>query len=170
MPITREDIVTDKAALRKQAIEVTPYNIGNFLPLILEARDWVANSDNNALGLAAVQVGSAFHWFVMRNPSRGKGGWLERSNNGGKIIIMANARIVGRGGQKIKKTESCFSIPGKAFRVSRWSEVVAAYDEVSDDGSLTPKRGKFTGRSAQILQHEELHCRGVTLADYGHEA
>jgi peptide deformylase len=166
--VNRESILTIErhgAFLRRQSIPMNvDYNgrtykgtwARNTIAHAGRARDFVANKDNEALGLAGPQVGSKTSWFVM-NFTNGYTG------------IIFNPIIVARYGNK-QYEEGCFSEPGVSIRVKRAREITVTYHEVFlyEDGDWwvsTRKNVKLVGRDAQVFQHEYDHLQGILLQD-----
>ncbi len=60
-----------------------------------------------------------------------------------------------------KALETCFSCDGEA-KVTRFDWINVTYDELVD-GQLVPRKGKFTGWEAQMIQHAIDHCKGKLI-------
>jgi peptide deformylase len=163
--IAKDTIVQDPDFLATKCEKMTNERIGRELELMKTTFDWVSDPENKAFGLASTQVGSKWAWFVMKNPNHKKA-WADKEA-GGPVVIVINPKYKSNGSRR-QCEESCFSIPGKLFKVYRTSSLVATFTQ------LNPKTGKtkriettYTGSSAQIFQHEFDHIRGLTLADRG---
>lgn len=65
---------------------------------------------------------------------------------------------------QIENVEGCLSVPGKAFKVTRWAAV-----EVKFAGSADARKRveRFFGLEAIIIQHEMDHLRGKTIKHRG---
>lgn len=162
----KELIVTNKQALSERCSPVNEENISKEIELINEAKKWILNKENNALGLASTQVGSKLSWFVMLNPNNGSqtNPIVSRET----AIVIANPKILEYKGQKIKRTEGCFSLPGESYFLYRFSDVLVRYQLVNESGKLSePKKSIFSGLAAQVFQHEENHVRGVLVENLG---
>lgn len=163
--ITRESIVQDKAALEGHGEPLTEDSLPEEMPLIEEAAAWVLEPENNALGLAARQLGSKRSWFVMKNPDQGR--QMNPSPGIQKVLIVANPKILEFKGQSVWRVESCFSMPGESWRIRRNSDILVRFQLV-ENGSLGKKqRSIFSGLSAQVFQHESSHCRGTLISHVG---
>lgn len=108
---------------------------------------------HGALGITAHQVGEAVDFFII-NQNKLKGAK--------KFNYFINATVTGEG-EKIDSEESCLSIPGKTFKVKRYSKVMVVAEMLNGE---TRKR-TFTGLTARCIQQEYDHARGVLLSDIG---
>ena len=72
-------------------------------------------------------------------------------------VAMINPTIVARKGS-YEAEEGCLSLSGTR-KCSRWREIEVVYQ----DASFLPRRQKYTGWIAQIIQHEIDHCNGVII-------
>lgn len=162
----KESIVTDKQALSQRCSLVNEENIFQEIGLINEAKKWILNKENKALGLASTQVGSKLSWFVMLNPNNGNQTNPVVSREAS--IAIANPKILEYKGQKVSRLEGCFSIPGQSYLLYRFSDVLVRYQLIAEDGKLSkPKKSIFSGLAAQVFQHEENHVRGVLVENLG---
>jgi len=100
-----------------------------------------------AVGISAVQVGWPARAFVFI---------YEHG-----ITIFKNPVLLQHGDKTNIDEETCLSIPGKRFRVKRYSKIT-----VRDD-----LNGKMIlrGFAARVWQHEFDHLNGRTLLDVGEE-
>ena len=73
-------------------------------------------------------------------------------------MAMVNARIVSRE-KPYKAEEGCLSLLGGPRPCTRYDEIEVEYQ----DASFMPKKDKFTGFTAQIIQHELDHVKGVLI-------
>lgn len=159
-------IVTDKDKLSQKCTYLNEDNIIKEIELINEAKKWVSDKKNNALGLASTQVGSSLCWFVMLNPNNGSQTNPIVSQE--TVIAIANPKIIEYKGQKVHRTEGCFSLPNESYSLYRFSDILARYQLIDKDGKMSkPKKSIFSGLAAQIFQHEENHVRGVLIENLG---
>ena len=70
---------------------------------------------------------------------------------------MVNPEIVTRSGE-YEAEEGCLSLMG-VRRCKRWQTIEVSYQ----DASFLPRRQKYSGWIAQIIQHEIDHCNGVII-------
>ena len=70
---------------------------------------------------------------------------------------MVNPVIVAKTG-KYEAEEGCLSLLG-VRKCTRWKEIEVSYH----DASFLPRRQKYSGWIAQIIQHEIDHCNGVII-------
>ena len=70
---------------------------------------------------------------------------------------MVNPQIVSKSGE-YEAEEGCLSLVG-VRKCRRFREIEVSYQ----DASFLPRRQKYTGWIAQIIQHEIDHCNGVVI-------
>ena len=86
-------------------------------------------------------------------------GWKEFGRQVPTVFV--NPEIVWESKETAVMEEACLSIPDRARRVRRPSEIEVCWQ--STDGS--PQRAKFTGVEAVIVQHELDHLDGILILD-----
>ena len=72
-------------------------------------------------------------------------------------FAMVNPVIIKKTGEYQTK-ESCLSLDGERA-CTRYEQIEVDYL----DGNFKPQHGKYTGFTAQIIQHEIDHCNGVVI-------
>ena len=72
-------------------------------------------------------------------------------------LTMVNPVIVGKSGE-YEADEGCLSLTG-VRKCRRFREIEVSYQ----DAAFLPRRQKYTGWIAQIIQHEIDHCNGVII-------
>lgn len=72
-------------------------------------------------------------------------------------VPMVNPTIVAKSGE-YETEEGCLSLMGQR-RCRRFRDIEVSYQ----DASFLPRRQKYTGWIAQIIQHEIDHCNGVII-------
>lgn len=72
-------------------------------------------------------------------------------------FAMVNPVITKKTGE-YKTKESCLSLDGE-HPCTRYEQIEVDYL----DGNFKPQHGKYTGFTAQIIQHEIDHCNGVVI-------
>ena len=104
------------------------------------------------IGLAANQAGLAHNMFIVMP--------------GAKLLPSGAAEIVVNPkwephpeAVSFESVEGCLSLPGRTFKVSRWSRIKASWDNVN--GHRVERVLK--GMAAKVFQHESDHLRGLTL-------
>ena len=70
---------------------------------------------------------------------------------------MVNPEIVGKSGE-YETEEGCLSLTG-VRKCKRYRDIEVSFQ----DASFLPRRMKYTGWIAQIIQHEIDHCNGVII-------
>ncbi len=105
---------------------------------------------DNAVGLAANQVGLTTRFFVM-----------DTSENQDSPLCLINPEIMTKEGEGISQ-EGCMSLPGVYFHVPRASTVTVKYQDVT--GEYQTLTGE--GLTAFCIQHELDHLNGVLAIDH----
>ena len=72
-------------------------------------------------------------------------------------IVMVNPVITKKSG-RFETTESCLSLTGER-RTVRYESIEVQYL----DTALQPRTGRFTGFTAQVIQHECDHLDGIII-------
>ena len=70
---------------------------------------------------------------------------------------MVNPEIAAKSGE-YEAEEGCLSLSG-VRKCKRWQSIEVSYQ----DAAFLPRRQKYTGWIAQIIQHEIDHCNGVII-------
>lgn len=76
----------------------------------------------------------------------------------GKYVVMYNPEIISKSGE-YQTEEGCLSLLGGPRAATRYKEIRVKYQ----DSSFLWKTEKYTGFTAQIIQHEIDHCNGVLI-------
>ena len=72
-------------------------------------------------------------------------------------VPMVNPQIVSKSGE-YEAEEGCLSLIG-VRKCKRYRDIEVSYQ----DGSFLPRRQRYSGWIAQIIQHEIDHCNGVII-------
>ena len=72
-------------------------------------------------------------------------------------MVMVNPEIVAKSGE-YEAEEGCLSLMG-VRKCRRFKTIEVSYQ----DAAFLPRRQKYTGWIAQIIQHEINHCNGVII-------
>ena len=78
-------------------------------------------------------------------------------NMGFMNVAMFNPKIVKRFG-KYETEEGCLSLTG-VRKCTRYQEIEVEYQDMN----FKKQRQKYTGWTAQIIQHEIDHCQGIVI-------
>lgn len=117
-----------------------------------------ANSGQNAVGLAAPQIGIGKSVFVYRVPERINGDVIFPE----EWEVAINATYEPASDEIVLMPEGCFSVPHFYSRsVPRYKEIHYSYFTL--DG--TKVEGTARGSKAQIIQHETDHLNGILYID-----
>lgn len=113
--------------------------------LVQDMRDTMLAA--KGLGLAAPQVGKLLQVFVVRN--------------GDDVLTFINP-ILTLAGDEVLSDEGCLSLPQQQARVPRWSCASIVAQDLNGDQFMI----EAEGLPAIVLQHENDHLSGVTIAPY----
>jgi peptide deformylase len=111
-------------------------------------------SGNNAVGLAAPQIGWMKRVLALRGPVR-----EGRTPLPDTIMINPVLRVVGT--EKIIMEESCLSVRGFVGPVSRFKKVVVNFVDVKGVAHELVAKGWYAG----LVQHEMDHLDGILYTD-----
>lgn len=135
------------------------------LPLTREAKEQIQTlvdaflERDDALGLAAPQIGINRRIVIFRNKGFDEDGWTKKESD---YDLLINPRITQARGELVKGTEGCLSCPEVSVEVNRFPEVkVRACDR---HGNKISKR--YLDFLARIAQHELDHLEGKLIVDY----
>lgn len=73
-------------------------------------------------------------------------------------LVMINPKIITKN-KPFMTTEGCLSLAGEPKETRRYFEIEVEYL----DREFKPQKQKYSGWSAQIIQHEIDHCNGVLI-------
>ena len=114
---------------------------------------------NDAVGLAAPQIGMGKRIVVFRTKNFSGGEPLQKNSNDYELLV--NPRITQYRGDEEQDSEGCLSCPHITADVARWTEIkVRAFDE---KGNKISRR--YTGYLARVVQHELDHLDGTLIVD-----
>ena len=115
---------------------------------------------DDALGLAAPQIGISKKIIVFRNKGFGDGNTWTKSEDNYNVLI--NPRITQARGEMVYMAEGCLSCPDIQVEVGRFPEIkVRAFDI---NGRKINKR--YDDFLARIVQHELDHLDGKLIVDH----
>ena len=134
-----KDLVTDEAILSQPCERATAQDADVAQDLL----DTLAFQDT-AAGLAANQIGVTKCVVA----------YLDDDDN---PHVMYNP-ILRQAMGPFKTTESCLSREDES-KVTRYDRIQVVYDEVYE-GELTQRKERFSGFTAQVIQHMIDHCKG----------
>lgn len=134
-------IVKGELALRLPSVVATPMD----LPVARDLLDTLAAHSEDCVGLAANMIGQRKRIIAYADQ--------ERSEN----RVMINPEIVSVTGS-YETQEGCLSLVGK--RPTKRFEVITVRYQ---DESFVWQTEEFHGYTAQIIQHEVDHCKGIVI-------
>lgn len=77
--------------------------------------------------------------------------------DGNKQVVLINPLITMKA-RPYPTEEGCLSLPG-VKKTIRYEEIIVEFQDID----FKPKKKKYTGWTAQIIQHEVDHCNGVLI-------
>jgi peptide deformylase len=114
---------------------------------------------NDALGLAAPQIGINKRIVIFRNKNFDDPDWEKDEKD---YDVLINPRISQARGEMVVASEGCLSCPDIRVDIMRYPEIkVRAYDM---SGNKISKR--YTDFLARVAQHEIDHLEGKLIVDY----
>jgi peptide deformylase len=152
MKILKEQIKKDNLILTQKSkdvkIPLTSEDEENIKEMIKFIKD-----DEDAVGLAAPQIGISKRFFVMFA--------------GEYILAFINPKIFKVSGKKIPMEESCLSVE-EEIEVKRKESIMASAYIYNPSTGVSKKRQIFNlnGIYARIFQHELDHLNGVLISNY----
>lgn len=111
--------------------------------VIKDLKDTLAAHADSCVGMAANMIGVNKCIIIV--------------NIGISNMIMANPKIV-KQSKPFETQEGCLSLEG-VRTVKRFREIEVEFE----DESFVRRRRKFSGFTAQIIQHEIDHCSGIII-------
>lgn len=106
----------------------------------------------NGVGLAAIQVGKSRSLIIYD---------IKQQENGRKLDVLINPRIIEMEGQTISEGEGCLSVPDYRSNVKRAERILVE----GFDREGKPERIEAEGMLAIVLQHEIDHLNGKLFID-----
>jgi peptide deformylase len=113
------------------------------LPAVYDLIDTFRENRNRCVGMAANMIGIRKNIIIFLD--------------GKKEVIMINPKLLSGNG-KYEIEEGCLSLTGKR-KTERFEEIVVEYENLD----FQKHRKKYSGYTAQIIQHELDHCRGILI-------
>lgn len=111
--------------------------------VITDLMDTLGAHLDGCVGMAANMIGVRKRIIVVRM--------------GPMSMPMVNPQIVEKSGE-YETEEGCLSLTG-VRRCRRYRDITVSFQ----DASFLPRRQKYSGWIAQIIQHEIDHCNGVII-------
>ena len=132
-------IVTSRLALRMPSEPATAQDV----PIAQDLLDTLAAHANECVGLAANMVGIRKRIIAV--------------DDNGTPRAMLNPEIVEKNGP-YETEEGCLSLPGRRA-TTRYQDIVVRWQDLA----MTWHVQRFSGWTAQIIQHEIDHCDGILI-------
>ena len=134
-----QKIMRDEAFLSQKAEPATLED----LPVAQDLLDTLTAHKDGCVGMAANMIGVCKRIIVF--------------DNEGKYMVMFNPEIIKKSGP-YEAEEGCLSLTGTR-KARRWQSIKVQYQ----NEQFQTRFKTFTGRIAQIIQHEIDHCEGILI-------
>ena len=134
-----KDIVKDVLFLGRKSTLATRED----KQIITDLKDTLAANAERCVGMAANMIGETKRMIIL--------------DNEGTAQVMLNPVITKRTG-KYETEEGCLSLLG-VRKAIRYKEIEVRYL----DEDFKPRKGRFSGFTAQIIQHECDHLEGIII-------
>jgi peptide deformylase len=102
---------------------------------------------NNAVGLAAIQIGIPKRILVIHDPYKQY------------RVAMINPKIISKSEEEVSGQEGCLSFPGKYLTIKRPKSVIVQYKSVTGSTFLS----ELKDYTARIFFHEYDHLDGIVF-------
>ena len=132
-------IVKDILFLGQKSVPATPLDMN----VVNDLRDTLAANCERCVGMAANMIGVNKAIIAV--------------NMGFMNVAMFNPKIVKRNG-KYETEEGCLSLDG-VRKCVRYQEIEVEYEDIN----FKRQRQKYSGWTAQIIQHECDHLNGIII-------
>ena len=133
------DICRDEAFLARKSEPATPAD----LPVAADLLETLEHHREGCVGMAANMIGVSKRIIAF--------------DNQGTFMVMFNPEIVKKSGP-YQAEEGCLSLTGTR-PATRWQSIKVRWQ----NERLQERFKTFTGWTAQIIQHELDHCKGIII-------
>lgn len=133
--------MTSTAVLREPSIDATQ----NDAAVARDLQDTLASHAEECVGMAANMIGVNKRIIAFQDDS------LNR------IVVMFNPQIIQQNGEYTTE-EGCLSLQGLRA-TTRFQDITVQYA----DADFKEKIARYSGWTAQIIQHEIDHCSGILI-------
>ena len=134
-----EPIVKDILFLGQKSVPATPLDMN----VVNDLRDTLAANRERCVGMAANMIGYKKNMIIV--------------SAGPVDMIMINPVICSKSG-RYETEEGCLSLFG-VRKTTRYENIEVEYLDIN----FKKQKQKFTGWTAQIIQHEVDHCDGIII-------
>lgn len=135
-----KELVHDPMLLAQKSIAATKEDTS----VVIDLMDTLKAHIEGCVGMAANMIGVQKNIIVI--------------SMGFMVMPMINPIIVSKK-KPYETEEGCLSLLGGPRKTTRYEEIEVEYQDMG----FNKKREKFTGWTAEIIQHEVDHCNGVLI-------
>lgn len=114
----------------------------------VDLQDTLKADEEHCVGMAANMIGVKKNMIIVNMGN----GFLGSAN-----VVMMNPVILKKSGP-YEAEEGCLSLSGTR-KTTRYQEIEVQYEDIH----WNRQKEKFTGWTAQIIQHEIDHCNGIII-------
>lgn len=139
-----KDLMHDPLFLAGKSVEATQEDIAVAEDLL----DTLMAYSAICVGMAANMIGSRKRIIA----------FIDKSGKKPCYTVMFNPEII-RKGSPFETEEGCLSLPGDPRKCKRYKNIKVRYQTAE----MKPRIKTYSGRTAQIIQHEIDHCNGVLI-------
>ena len=134
------ELVHDPFLLARKSVSATRED----LEIAQDLLDTLSAHRDSCVGMAANMIGQCKRIIVF--------------DNGGKLELMFNPEIIKLSGE-YETEEGCLSLLGGLRKTKRYQKIKVQYQTLE----MQTRTKNFTGWTAQIIQHEVDHCKGILI-------
>lgn len=134
------EIVRDTVVLMKKSKPAVKADIGIAKDLL----DTLTANSDRCVGLAANMIGEHKNIIAVQM--------------GMVPVVMLNPKMISHSAESYETEEGCLSLSG-VRKTKRWQEIEVTYDDML----MKRHRNRYTGFTAEIIQHEMDHCNGIII-------
>ena len=133
-------IMRDVVFLSKKSLPATKADI----QVCRDLMDTLKAHEHECVGMAANMIGVSKCIIIVHTPLA--------------PIVMLNPVITAHSKESYEAHEGCLSLSGQR-KTKRWESVTVQYEDMS----LVRRTGTYSGFTAQIIQHEIDHTKGIII-------
>lgn len=136
------EIMRDESFLAKKAIPTTKDDMQDAIDL----KETLQAHDHHCVGMAANMIGVNKAIIAIKTEQMPE------------VLLMFNPKIVKKSAKSYKVQEGCLSLEGQRDTV-RYENIEVSYRDIA----WRKQKEKFSGWTAQVIQHEIDHLDGIII-------
>lgn len=143
----------DHPILRTPCEPMKKNEISKYIQIFSVLKDYICDSKNKAVGIAAPQIGISKQFFCINLYTSDLSSY--------RTLCMINPIIEEMSSETDIEEEGCLSLPGIQGEIARSRRIKVFY--LDEKGCS--HRQWFTEYAARVIQHEYDHLRGILFID-----